>query len=69
MNKILKRIRTMHRQDLCELSEAINLELHRRMEIKQAIDSAAEKLSAGSREADAPAVPIPARSSEPRRAA
>ncbi|MGO8689333.1 MAG: hypothetical protein ACLQLG_06840 [Thermoguttaceae bacterium] len=69
MNKILKRIRTMNRPDLCELSEAINLELQRRMEIKRAIDAAAEKLSAESPEAEAAVLPLPAQSSGPRRAA
>ena len=39
------------------------------MEIKRAIDAAAEKLSAESPEAEAAVLPLPAQSSGPRRAA
>ncbi len=68
MNKILKRIHAMSGQDLCELSEAVNLELQHRMEVRQSIDAAAKKLSTESPPAEA-VLPLPARSDEPRRAA
>ena len=42
MNKILKRIRTMKPEALFELSEAVSLELQHRMEVRKAIEAAAE---------------------------
>ena len=71
MNKILKRLRTMKPEDLCELSDAVNFELRQRAEAKKTgavIDAAVEKLSPESQEGVLP-IPVAARAPGPRRAA
>ncbi len=69
MNKILKRIRTMKPEDLCELSEAVNLELRHRADARKAAAALDAAIESPSRESQEGVLPIPARTEGPRRAA
>ncbi len=69
MNKILKRIRTMKPEDLSELSEAVSLELQRRMAARKAMEAAAEKPEPDRQDLDSSVLPVPAAAPGPRRAA
>jgi hypothetical protein len=69
MNKILKRIRTMKPEDLAELSEAVSLELQRRMKARKAIETAVEEPASDRQDVDPSVLPIPVAAPGPRRAA
>ena len=69
MNKILKRIRTMKPEDLSELSDAVSVELQRRMEARKAVEAAAETPAPDRQDLDSSVLPIPVAAPGPRRAA